>query len=246
MDITSNQDTAAATEEELRAILQQDEYAQYADTTQVRNANGRIIGGNGFDGADDQLTVSFSTEATFNKLLTYRAGGVPKYSDQDFITITTPGDNKLVVHTPVTEYHIWRFPIEHAHFKKGQGELVTGMPIALWPYLTPSQIRELNNANVRTVEQIAGLSDSNAGAFAGFYSLKDKAKQFLSLAGDKAAQGKLQAELDVRDRAHKNEIAALKEQMEQMFQLMQAKDEAKIVATTEPVAEAPQKVAKTK
>ena len=246
MKIESTQIAAAASEEELRAILQQDEYAQYADTTQIRNANGRIIGGNGFDGADDQLTVTFSTEATFNKLLTYRAGGVPKYSDQDFITITTPGDNKLVVHTPVTEYHIWRFPIEHAHFKKGQGELVTGMPIALWPYLSPSQIRELNNASVRTVEQIAGLSDSNAGAFAGFYSLKAKAKEFLSLAEDKAAQGKLQAELDQRDHAHKNEIAALKEQMEQMFQLMQSQAEAKKSEPVPDAVEASPKATRTK
>jgi hypothetical protein len=223
-----------ATADEMTAILAQSEYLQYTDTTQIRHpATGRIIGGNGFDGPDDQLNVEFSTEAVFNKLLTYRAGGVPKYVDMDFITISTPGDNKVTVHTPVTEYHQWRFPVEYANFKKGQGELLAGTPLALWPLLTQSQIREMTNLGVRTVEQIANMSDSNAGAFSGFYGLKTKAKQFLELAGDKAAQGKLQAELDVRDTVHKNEIASMKAQLDQLMQIMMAKEDAEKAAKAE-------------
>jgi hypothetical protein len=92
MDIENTNNIAPPTDAEVLATLGQEEHQQYAGTDEMRNAQGRIIRGR--DGADDGLTVQFSTEAFYNKLLTFRAGGVPKYSDQDMITITTPGDIK--------------------------------------------------------------------------------------------------------------------------------------------------------
>lgn len=218
---------APATADEMLAILGQSDYQQYKDTTEIRNpATGRIVAGS-IDGADDQLNVRFTTEAVFNKLLTFRAGGVPKYSDMDFITISTPGDNKLVVHSPVTDYHQWRFPVEYANFKKGQSDILTGTPISLWPLMTPSQIREFENAGIRTIEQVANLSDAHATKFAGFYRLKTQAVQFLEQAKDTAAQGKLQAEFEAREAANKAEMNAMREQMDQMMKLLQAQTEKK-------------------
>lgn len=210
-----------ATQDEMLAIMSQSEFETYKDTSEIRHPlTGRIIGGSQ-DGVDDQLNVQFTTEAVFNKLLTFRAGGVPKYVDMDFITISTPGDNKIVIHSPVTDYYQWRFPVEFANFKKGQSEILTGTPLALWPLMTPSQIRELDNAGIRTVEQVSNLSDSNAGKFAGFYGLKQKAKQFLDQATDTAAQGKLQAEFDAREKRNKEEMDSMRAQMDAMMKLLQ-------------------------
>jgi hypothetical protein len=227
MDIQDQ--VAPATEAEILAISEMSEDATYDNKRVIRNAQGRIIGGDDSDGPEDQLNVRFTTEAVFNKLLTYRNGGVPKYSDMDFVTISCPGSNTLTVHSPVTEYHKWRFPIEYANFKKGQGELISGTPLSLWPLLSQSQLREMDNIGIRTVEQVANLSDSNSGAFAGFHGLKSKAKQFLELANDKAAQGALQAELNERDQKHKAELAAMQAQMDQMLAMM--------TKANEPVAE---------
>jgi hypothetical protein len=91
--------------------------------------------------------------------------------------------------------------------------------------MTPSQIREFDNMGIRTIEQIANLSDSHAQKFAGFYSLKVKAQQFLEQAKDTAAQGRLQAEFESREAANKAEMGAMREQMDQMMKLLNAKQD---------------------
>jgi hypothetical protein len=176
---------------------------------------GRII--DGPDGPDDKLQVTFSTEATFSKLKTWEAGGVPKYVDMDFISIYAPGMNKyFTIHRPVTDHDIFRFGKEYAQFKTGQGEMITGTPLALWPVMTPSQIKELEYRGIRTVEQMAGLSDSIT-SIAGLQQLKIQAKEFLELAKELANQGAMQAKINELSKERDAEVAALKAQVEQLI-----------------------------
>jgi hypothetical protein len=176
---------------------------------------GRIL--TGPDKADDKLQVTFSTEATYSKLKTWEAGGVPKYVDMDFVTIVAPGMGKyFTIHRPVTDHDIFRFGKEYAAFKKGQGELISGTPLALWPVMTPSHIKELEYNGVRTVEQLAGLSDSVTG-IAGIQKLKQQAAEFLKLAKEIADQGQLQAQMNELSKERDAEVAALKAQVEQLI-----------------------------
>jgi hypothetical protein len=186
---------------------------------------GRIVMGP--DGPDDQLNVTFSTEAVFSKLETFLAKGVPKYVDMDFITIIPPGQaHSNVVHRPVTDFDMWRFGVEFDAFKKGKSEALIGTPLSLWGYLSPSQIKELETRGIRTIEQVAALSDGTQG-IQSLQTLKVKAQQYLETAKDSTAAGALQAQLDERDASHKAELAAMQEQINQLIGLAQAGSEGK-------------------
>lgn len=168
-------------------------------------------------GPDTKLNVQFTVEPVLNKLETYLAGGVPKYVDMDFITITIPGDRDLVVHTPVTDFYEWRFPNEFEKFKKGQDAALIGTPLDLWPALQPSQIVELKHQGIRTVEQLADLSDSSSGVMRGFHQLKHKAKQFLEDAKDKNATAIVRAQMEEQAARHAAEMKALEDRMTAMM-----------------------------
>lgn len=168
-------------------------------------------------GEDTKLNVQFTVEPVMSKLETYLAGGVPKYVDMDFITITIPADPKLVIHTPVTDFYEWRFPNEYEKFKKGQDAVLTGTPLDLWPALLPSQIIELKHQGVRTIEQLADLSDSSSGVMRGFYQLKHKAKQFLEDAKDKNATAIVRVQMEEQSARHAAEMKALEDRMTAMM-----------------------------
>jgi len=179
-------------------------------------------------GPDTKLNVTFTSEPVFSKKETYLAGGVPKYVDMDFITINIPGNRDLVVHTPVTDFYQWRFPLEYEAFKRGKEAAVVGTPLEMWPALQPSQVAELKHQGVRTVEQLATLSDSSSGVLRGFYALKNKAQQFLDDAKDKNATAVVRAQLDEQEQRHKAELKAMEDRFAAMLaEAMASKDSKK-------------------
>lgn len=90
----------------------------------------------------------------FSPKETFLANGVKKFVDQEFITITIPGDRNTEIHEQVGEFYKWRFPQEYAQFKKGQGAALIGTPLDMWPAMSQSQIEELKYEGIRTVEQV--------------------------------------------------------------------------------------------
>jgi hypothetical protein len=178
-------------------------------------------------GGDLGLNVQFTTEPVFSKKETYLAGGVPKYVDMDFITITIPGDKYTEVHRPVTDYDQWKFPREYAAFKQGQDAELVGTPLNMWPALQPSQVAELKHQGIRTIEQLANLSDTASGVLRGFYAMKHKAQQYLEDAKDKNAAAVVRAQMDEQDARHKADIKALEDRMAAMIEAMGAKDNKK-------------------
>jgi len=207
------------------AIAQQYEGNRFeeAERRGVRDARtGRFITHKDY-GGDTDLNVAFSTEAVHSKKETLLAGGVPKYVDMDFITITIPTDQTLGIHAPVTDFYQFRFPREYAAFKAGQDAALIGTPLEIWAALKPSQIQELKNAGVRSIEQLANLSDSASGVLRGFYSLKQSAKLFLEESKDKAAAGALRAQLDESEARHKADLKAMEERFSAMLESLVAK-----------------------
>jgi len=178
-------------------------------------------------GGDLGLNVQFTTEPVFSKKDTYLAGGVPKYVDMDFITITIPGDNSVSIHTPVTDFHQFRFPREYEAFKRGKDASVVGTPLDMWPALQPSQVAELKHQGIRTIEQLANLSDSVSGSLRGFYALKNKAQQYLDDAKDKKAAAVVRAQKDEQAERHKAEMKAMEDRFAAMLAEALATKEAK-------------------
>ncbi|MEF8758316.1 MAG: hypothetical protein V5B36_00890 [Candidatus Accumulibacter sp. UW25] len=189
---------------------------------------GRIV--KGPDGPDTGLNVVFSTEACLSKLKTWENGGVPQYVDMDFITITPPGlEMTFTVHRPVTDYDQWRFPVEYKAWKDGQGAILVGTPLAIWPIMTPSQIKELEVVGIRTVEQVAQLSDSVQGIRSAA-KLRQAAKDFLEQAHNTAAQGLLQQQLEESKAEHAAQIAALQAQVAELVKINAAQSAEKATA----------------
>lgn len=185
-------------------------------------------------GEDTKLNVHFTTQPVLSKKETYLAGGVPKYVDMDFITITVPGNRDLEIHTPVTDFYEWRFPLEYEAFKRGQAAAVIGTPLDMWPALQPSQVAELKHQGIRTVEQLASLSDSVSGSLRGFYAMKHKAQQFLDDSKDKNAAAVVRAQMDEQDARHKADIKAMEDRFEAMLAAAMAGKEPKKAKPSEP------------
>lgn len=195
-----------------------------AEARSVRNpVTGRIVHHPDY-GSDEGLIVKFSTEARFSKLETFKANNVAKYIDMDFITIIVPGNRDLTIHAPVTDFYQWRFKREWDAFKQGKEAALIGTPLEMMPGISPSETEELKHQGIRTIEQLASLSDSSSGVMRGFYAMKAKAQRFLDDAKNAAVPAALRAQLDEQA----VELAAMKAQLEA------------VLATTKPKKNKPE------
>jgi len=133
--------------------------------------------------------------------------------DVDFAIITRPGDRD----TLDKEAKVWlselrekarsgtipdlwynAFQDSYDRWKKGEEVPETGTPIKTWPLIGPSARADILRAGIRTVEDLAALSDSDLRQLGmGAVSLKLKAQNFLAASegpGKLAAQTAAQAQ----------------------------------------------------
>lgn len=171
---------------------------------------------------DDKLVVFFHVESIQNKFKSNEAGR-PIFEDVPHITIITPGSRDTFVGKATDEYKR-RFPRQWAQFEAKENIEESGTPLSAVPWLTRSQIAEFNAVQIRSVEQLANLSDSLGQKFMGIQQIKARAKMFLEAAAGEAVHEKMRKELEQRD----EQIAALQQQVEQ---LMKAQTAAKPAAT---------------
>lgn len=88
------------------------------------------------------------------------------------------------------------------------------------PFLTVAQIKSLKAINCITLENLAGMSDTNVGKGMGLVQLRDKARAYLEAAKSAAPITALQAQLDERDallKAQEDRIARLEAKLEQVM-----------------------------
>lgn len=172
------------------------------DTIQNRNDNGRLVG-------DEQLIVKFHRRAIISEMKSTEAGR-PIFDDLVHVIILVPGDDKVRIDTGVSPEHKARFPLEWKHYEESGVVAETGTPLESWAALSPAQISEFKHFNIRTVESLAGVSDSIAQKFPGMNNLREKAKSFLKASADSAIVERQDAELAKRD----VEIAELRKMIE--------------------------------
>lgn len=140
---------------------------------------------------DDSLLVKFYIDTIEDGAATKEAGR-PIFKEVEMIDIRVPGSRNNVVRIARPQ-DIERFPRHYAAFKNRTSmEGIEGTPLTEWPAISRSRVEELAFLNVKTVEQLANMPDSNAQQIMGFFGLKEQAKNWLEKAnGIEALQQKL-------------------------------------------------------
>jgi hypothetical protein len=154
------------------------------------------------------LFVKFGLHPKKNDARSLEAGR-PIFDDVEYVEIRVPGDKHNVIHRPVGDSDRRQFARAYQAWKSGAGEQLTGTPLAEWPAVSRSQVEELAYFGVRTVEQLANLSDGNAQQVGPIQALKAKALDYVAKAKGNAPLEQMRAELATRD----NELETLRRQV---------------------------------
>lgn len=179
-------------------------------------------------GDDSRLYVEFTNEA-IHQTFESEQQGRPIFKDVAHVRIHFPGDRTKQIFRPVKFEDDYqgpadprRFPRQWAAFEAQAEQIQDGTPIEQWGPLTKSQAMEFKAMHIHTVEQLAGISDSNL-SWLGARELRDKAGAWLKQADGGKHAMHLQAELDKRDA----DIEDLKRQVKELATLVQVGAEAK-------------------
>lgn len=143
-----------------------------------------------------------------------RKSPYPLFRDVEHVRIMQPGNKDSIIDRPVTDEDKRRFGDRYQAWQRGQTDLVEGTlleAVARDPLMqiSPSQLAELQFFNVRTVQQLATISDSNCQGHMGLLELRKRARAYLEAKEEQADTVRLQAELE----DSRNEVGALKEAM---------------------------------
>jgi hypothetical protein len=159
------------------------------------------------------------------------------YQDEPHVRIRVAGQDKSEFFGPVTAKIKARFPEEWAAFERGMEAPMVGTPIEQWGRITPSMRKQLHLLNVRTVEDIASMSDDGLQKLGmGARQLQNDARKFLSLSQSSADL----ARLEELEKSNKEKDEALRMQGEQLAAL--GAQVAQLMAKQEaPEEEAPRK-----
>ncbi len=181
-------------------------------------------------GAKDQDTAypEFRMQPVQNNFESARQAR-PVFEEKEFVHIFVPGDRKSEWDGHVKPEHRQRWPRHYAAFKASQEMPTEGTPLAEWPAVTRSQVLELAAANVKTVEQLAGLPDdllSKAVSMGGL-GLREKALRFLEFAKGAAPMEALAAE----NADLKSKMAAMQADHEDLKRRVNEMSAAKAVQT---------------
>jgi hypothetical protein len=180
-----------------------------------------VMDTNMIDEGDKRLFVVFHRGFELNEAKSTEAGR-PVHDDVDLITIRVPGQRDTMVARADYGYQ-QRFPTQWAQYKANAEQISSGTRLSEVTWLTPALVADLKAANVHTVEQLAGMSDSHGHVFMGFQGLKQRAQAYLEAAAGAAPALKLQAELEKRDA----EIAELRSLLERVAEQQKAATNAK-------------------
>jgi hypothetical protein len=155
------------------------------------------------------------------------SAGRPIFEDTEFVEIFAAGNSTNIVRRPARAMDKDRFRRQYEAFKAGTEDQLQGTPLHEVPWITRSQVEELAYLRIRTLEQLANVSDAACGKHVGLYDLKSKATKALAAAEGAAPITELTKEneelkrrLDQRDK----EMDTMKEQMAKLIAAVQAKN----------------------
>lgn len=162
--------------------------------------------------ADDKLLVRFYLMEELNEAKTAEAG-MNKYNDVQMVEILIPGCRDNVIRK-ATDQDKARFRRQYETFLNTKGEGMEGTPLSHFPFVSPSERKELEYFNIYTGEGLVGLSDGYLEKIPmDLRPLMKKVKSFMDYAKDNALVVKQAAEND----ALKEKIDLLTRQMQTMM-----------------------------
>ena len=174
---------------------------------------------------DENLYVQFFSHPMQDKAKTLEEGR-PIFVDTEYIRIMVPGDKSNVVMRSVREDDRQRFPKQYQAFKNDEEEILEGTPLDKWNFVSAAQVEELKYFGIRTVENLANVTDTNAQKFMGINLLRQKAQEYIAAASSEAPIAQLQEELSARD-ATIAEQASLLADMQERLAALEAKPKRK-------------------
>lgn len=140
--------------------------------------------------------VRFYMRTVQDKTATEQAG-CPKHKSVEYVEIRIPGDNRQVVDRPVRDSDKAQYRDAYMRFQAGEKEQVVGTALEDWPPIAKHVVEDLRALRIRTVEQLAAVSDGQLHALGmGGRALRDQAKAYLELAAGGAPISRLTAELE--------------------------------------------------
>lgn len=157
----------------------------------------------------------FYMEPVQDELATAREGR-PIFVQKERVEIYLPGNPYTTPVHNVTDEHRQRWPREYEQFRQGIEQTADGTPIEEWPILNRAQVAELRAIGIRTIEEIAVLSDTACQRAMGLAALRTKAKAYL----DDAAALALTEQLTAKNDAMQHDMAALTRQNEELKELV--------------------------
>lgn len=124
------------------------------------------------------------------------AAGRPVYEDREYIEVKIKGQDKQIVVSEVTQKDKERFPRAYAAFQHSKPLPVIGTPVEMMPGVGPSMAHDLKGLSLRTVEDLARVTDENTLSRIGMGArdLVNRAKAWL--AQQAPAVGAAQAQVE--------------------------------------------------
>ena len=181
------------------------------NTINVKDMNGDIA----MFGSDKDLVPVFYAGTRLNAFKSQSAG-TAIYDPVDMLKVYHPGEPLNVPERPVNELDKRRFRAQWEAYKEGKDQRVEGTPLSvLFPH-QPEIIKTMEAMHVRTIQQLANISDTGTQNMMFGFNLREKAQKYLAIAEKGAEYHKIEMQLADRDQQIKElseAVALLKAQM---------------------------------
>lgn len=127
--------------------------------------------------ADKTLLVRFFHKTDKKKGLP--ANAMPEFVEVEYIEIRIPGTRDAQACRPATLADKNRFPEHYDRFVRRIEAPSEGYPLTEWSAINRTLVEALSFLNVKTVEQLANVADSNITQIMGGYDFKARAKAWI-------------------------------------------------------------------
>lgn len=150
--------------------------------------------------------------------------GAQKYIDVDHVMVTPQGSHDqldadaeqwISGKEQIRDQFADQYRKEYSAWKEGQEAPVNGTDIKMWAAITPAQLKQLQAAHVRSVEELAGANDGVIKMLGmGGTTLVERAKAWLASAGDTGKVAAMVEDLTAKVELLKQQGDAKDEQIE--------------------------------
>ena len=140
------------------------------------------------------LRVRFFIEELPDDKATAAAGHLKTYA-MECIEIRQVGDDLTAATHPVTNEIKQRFPQEYQKWVSTKNnDFIDGTPLSAWPMISKGIVQEMNSVGIRSVENLAAVSDANIARFIDGHLWRKKAQTWLSASQNTGEAMRLAAE----------------------------------------------------